>query len=343
MELCVRCGEQPIARSTWDGSSVPDEQAEPVETATPSRSSAMSSDSASTPSKLMLVVFGTRRPRSPLTTVPGTFSRIPVSSRSRRAAISAWPAPAAAFASLAAAPNPAMPGTFSVPARRLRSCPPPVWPAASRTPRRTHSAPTPLGPLSLCADSDSRSTPSSSTASGSLPADCTASVWNSAPRRRAAAASSATGCTVPISLLACMTETSTVSSVSAASSASGATMPLSATGTSDVFQPCRLNAFRVLSTASCSMALATMCRLRPGAAASATPRTARLSASVPPLVKTISWGRAPIRSATAARAPSTWALAAWPNTCTLEALPNCSRRTAVTVSRTAGASGVVAL
>ena len=38
----------------------------------PSRSSAISSDSASTPSKLMLVVFGTRGSRAPLTAVPGT-------------------------------------------------------------------------------------------------------------------------------------------------------------------------------------------------------------------------------------------------------------------------------
>ena len=54
---------QPIAFSTCDGSSVPDEQAEPDDTAMPSRSSAMSSDSDSTRSKLMLVVFGTRGAR----------------------------------------------------------------------------------------------------------------------------------------------------------------------------------------------------------------------------------------------------------------------------------------
>ena len=52
--------------STCDGSSVPDEHADPVETATPARSSAIRSDSASTRSKLMLVVFGTRAPRVPL-------------------------------------------------------------------------------------------------------------------------------------------------------------------------------------------------------------------------------------------------------------------------------------
>jgi len=44
IEFCVRCAGKPIAFSTCDGSSVPDEQAEPVETAMPARSSAMSSD-----------------------------------------------------------------------------------------------------------------------------------------------------------------------------------------------------------------------------------------------------------------------------------------------------------
>ena len=68
----MRCVGSPMARSTCDGSSVPDEQAEPVDTAMPSRSSAISSDSASMPSKLMFVVFGTRGSRAPLTAVPGT-------------------------------------------------------------------------------------------------------------------------------------------------------------------------------------------------------------------------------------------------------------------------------
>ncbi len=54
-----------------------------VDTAMPSRSSAMSRDSASTRSKLMLVVLKTRRARSPLTTVPGTWVRMPLSNRSR--------------------------------------------------------------------------------------------------------------------------------------------------------------------------------------------------------------------------------------------------------------------
>src|SRR5687768_9713068 len=67
IEFCVRCAGKPIAFSTCDGSSVPDEQAEPVDTATPARSNPMRSDSASIRSKLTFVVFGTRGERAPLT------------------------------------------------------------------------------------------------------------------------------------------------------------------------------------------------------------------------------------------------------------------------------------
>ena len=59
-EFWVRCVGSPMARSTCDGSRVPDEQADPVDTAIPSRSSAISRLSASTRSKLMLVVLATR-------------------------------------------------------------------------------------------------------------------------------------------------------------------------------------------------------------------------------------------------------------------------------------------
>ena len=64
------------------------------------------------------------------------------------------------------------------------------WSACSRVPRLIHSAPAPFGPLNLCADSDSRSTPSARTSTGILPTDCTASVCNSAPCSCAIAARS---------------------------------------------------------------------------------------------------------------------------------------------------------
>ena len=67
----VRAWGRPIAFSTCDGSSVPDEHADPDDTAMPARSRPISSDSASTRSMLMLVVFGTRGDAAPLRSVPG--------------------------------------------------------------------------------------------------------------------------------------------------------------------------------------------------------------------------------------------------------------------------------
>ena len=146
IEFCARWALKPIAFSTCDGSSVPDEQAEPVDTATPSRSSAINSDSASTRSKLMLVVFGTRASVDPLTAVPDTPRRMSASRRSRSAASRRPSSAILAIAMRAATPIPTMPGTFSVPARRLRSWRPPVSSGSTRSPRRIQSAPTPFGP-----------------------------------------------------------------------------------------------------------------------------------------------------------------------------------------------------
>ena len=132
-----------------------------------------------------------------------------------------------------------------------------------------------------------------------------------------------------------MTETRTVSSVTANSRAAGSTMPVRSTGSNKVVHPRLASALNVLRTASCSMADAMRCRRLVGdSCASTTPRMAKLSASVPPLVKTTSWGRAPRRVATADRASSTHDLAACPNVWTLEAFPNWSRRTPVTASTT---------
>src|SRR3989304_886071 len=49
--------DKPIARRTWEGSTFPSEQAEPVDTAIPSISRFITSDSPSTPSKLKFNVF----------------------------------------------------------------------------------------------------------------------------------------------------------------------------------------------------------------------------------------------------------------------------------------------
>src|SRR5579883_1922268 len=73
------------------------------------------------------------------------------------------------------------------------------------------------------------------------------------------------------------------------------------------------------------------------------PKIAWLSDSVPPLVKTISWGLAPMSAATRSRAVSTAARACWPGVWIEEALPKSADRKGSMASRTAGSTGVVAL
>src|SRR3974377_1713605 len=73
------------------------------------------------------------------------------------------------------------------------------------------------------------------------------------------------------------------------------------------------------------------------------PKRARLSPSVPPLVKTISAGRQFTRSATCSRARSTAARACWPCWWIEEALPNLSKKYGRMASNTSGRSGLVAL
>ena len=214
-----------------------------------------------------------------------------------RRAAPRWPA--SRGRSAAAMPRPAMPATFSVPARRLRSWRPPVTNGSSRTPRRIHRAPVPLGPSNLCAESDSRSTPSArdvdrASCRPSARRRCgTARRARGRPRRCAA-----TGCTVPISLLACITETSAVSigqrrrervriettpdcvrpgsGRDLASRAWPAPWPFAARPRARSPETIR-------------------CRRPVASSASAAPRMAALSLSVPPAVKTTSAASAPMQ------------------------------------------------
>src|SRR6185369_9369991 len=77
------CAGRPMAVSTWDGSTAPLEQADPLDTANPFRSSAITSDSPSIPSKHQFVVVGERNSLLPLMETSETPSRIPCSRRSR--------------------------------------------------------------------------------------------------------------------------------------------------------------------------------------------------------------------------------------------------------------------
>ena len=111
---------------------------------------------------------------------------------------------------------PTMPATFSVPARRLRSCLPPV-----SSGMQSHAAPDPQRADALRSVELVRRDRQQVHAerldvdrdlAGGLHG---VGVKQRAARSRAIAASSAIGWMVPISLLACMTDTSAVSSVSA--------------------------------------------------------------------------------------------------------------------------------
>ncbi len=76
---------------------------------------------------------------------------------------------------------------------------------------------------------------------------------------------------------------------------------------------------------------------------SATPLIARLSDSVAPLVNTISFGLAPMRSAICLRAFSTASSASHPNGwLRLAAFPKCSVKYGSIASTTRGSTGVVA-
>ena len=150
---------RPIANRTWLGSTAPLAHADPAEAQTPSSSRTMSSSSASTPSTPRLQMASMRSGRGTASCTPGTASRIPPtnradSSRTRPDAPSRSRAVASAAAAIAT-----MPATFSVPARRSRSCGPPRRMGRSTAPPRTTSAPIPFGPPNLWALTLTRSAP----------------------------------------------------------------------------------------------------------------------------------------------------------------------------------------
>mmetsp|Transcript_75251 Transcript_75251/g.213067 ORF Transcript_75251/g.213067 Transcript_75251/m.213067 type:complete len:356 (-) Transcript_75251:18-1085(-) len=123
--------------------------------------------------------------------------------------------------------------TFSVLARRPASWAAP-WSSRGRsgTVDRLYRAPMPFGAYSLCPATVKRSTPSSSTETGSFPRLCDASQCTKTlcGALRTRAVISLIGSSVPVSLLECMMLTQTVRAVMACSTASGLTSPCPSTG-----------------------------------------------------------------------------------------------------------------
>ena len=97
--------------------------------------------------------------------------------------------------------------------------------------------PTPGGPPSLCADSDTRSASTCRSETSTLPAAWTASVWKRTPAARQARATSATGCSTPVSLLAHMRLHRPTSGPSAAKREAAVTSPSGPGGTSVSWAP----------------------------------------------------------------------------------------------------------
>ena len=124
--LEARVSARPIAFRTWEGSSEPEEQAEPLEAATPLRSRFISRVVPSAPGTETFTLLGRRRVGWPFRIRSGNGGakqgEEPVAQgremcanpQSRRARLSS-----------AALPKPTSAATFSVPARFSRSCAPP--------------------------------------------------------------------------------------------------------------------------------------------------------------------------------------------------------------------------
>lgn len=107
-----------MASRTWDGWTLPDEQAGPDDSAIPSRSNPITAVSACMPDSVNSVVFGSRGALAQKIVAFG-IAPMPASIRVRSVSIRAQSAPCVAIVAATAAPKPAIPATFSVPARRL--------------------------------------------------------------------------------------------------------------------------------------------------------------------------------------------------------------------------------
>ena len=208
------------------------------------------------------------------------------------------------------------------------------------TPRRTSRRPIPTGPWNLCALAASVAAPRAWKLTGIRPTACTASVWTGIPRAEASPASRATGWIAPVSLLASISVASRVRSSNAAAISPASARPWASTAGRLTRAPSASSRAIGSATAGCSMGEETRCPEHGSDPAS--PKIARLLASVPPDVKITSSGSAPRILATVSFAASHARRARRPAACRLSALP-AARRWGRMASSTSGSSGVVAL
>ena len=142
----AKSGATPIAPSTRLERTLPDEQAAPELTATPSRSMAITAVSAVIPASAKFEVFGKRGAVAPNTTA--SFGN--ADSKRSRIALTRAASPARSFcAHSTATAKPTRAAPFSVPGRRPRSWPPPKRVVTNGAPGASTKAPAPGGPPSL--------------------------------------------------------------------------------------------------------------------------------------------------------------------------------------------------
>ena len=211
---------------------------------------------------------------------------------------------------------------------------------SSATGRRKARAPTPCGPPNLWALMLTMSAPSANRATSNQGAAWTASVCSTAPgaRRRTRRATSARGWTVPTSLLTSWTDTMLTVLSRAAARASKSTTPSFPTSTTRTGEPKRRSA--ASGRVQHGVVLDGAHYDRPGRRP-ARPSTARLAASVPPLVKTTSPGAVPRTAATLSRASSIAWRAALATEWEPDGLPKRPESHGSMAVRASGQSGVV--
>lgn len=162
-------------------------------------------------------------------------------------------------------------------------------PTLSAAPAASHTTPMPLGPYSLCAENDIKSTIASTQSIATLPAPCAASTCNNAPCSRTCAPMPGMSLSVPSSLFTSISDTRKVVFTQRFADRVGADQPIGVRhqiGRAPR-RPCSCRA--VSRVALCSIWLVMIC---PPATprAWATPLIARLFDSVAPEVQTICLG-----------------------------------------------------
>jgi hypothetical protein len=175
-------------------------------------------------------------------------------------------------------------------------------------------------------------------AKGMRPRAPTPSTWRGTPAARVTRAMSVRGCMVPISVHAAPIDTRVVSGRRARRTSSGLTRPSPSTGNTVTAAPVFSRSRQALSTEICSTADVITCRA-PAPARMATPRMARLLASVAPEVKMTPVPDPPTRRATLARAASSDSRASEPSECGAEGLPMPASRKGRITASTRGSTG----